>query len=70
MQHTIPPAESAALVRALLQAARLHGINTPMYRLLVRHADEIRRAAEREAAEGKQAGGKVAGCDSREFKEW
>ncbi len=70
MTHPIPAAESAVIIAALLQSARKHGINTATYRLLVRHADEIRRGAEREAAEAKQAGGKVAGVDSREFKEW
>ncbi len=68
MKHEIPAAESAVIVAALLQSARRFGINTPSYRILVRHADEIRRAAEREAAEGKQ--GKSAGVDSREFKEY
>ncbi len=65
MNHDIPAAESAVIVRALLQAAHKYGVNTASYRLLVRHADEIRRGAEREAAEAKQAGGKCAGVDSR-----
>ncbi len=70
MTHTIPASEAAWVIEALMKDARGCGINTPRYRAMVRHADEIRRAAEREAAEGKQAGGKVAGVDSREFKEW
>ncbi len=61
MTHQIPAAESAILVSALLKVARQCGINTPAYRVLVRHADEIRRAAEREAAEGKnRAAGGIA----------
>ncbi len=70
MNHDIPAGESAVIIAALLQSARRFGLNTPSYRILVRHADEIRRGAEREAVEVKQAGGKVAGVDSREFKEW
>jgi hypothetical protein len=50
MTHQIPPAESATIIAALLQSARRFGLNTPSYRVLMRHADEIRRGIEREAA--------------------